>query len=45
MVYDKSGMAEVQVVGVTGMAGVYYAGARMQPQLIGCALAQEPGCP
>ena len=22
---------------------MYYAGARTQPQLIGCALAQEPG--
>ena len=29
--------------GVTGLAGAYYVGARMQPQLIGCALAQEPG--
>ena len=26
-----------------GLAGAYYVGARMQPQLIGCALAQEPG--
>ena len=29
--------------GVTGSAGAYYVGARTQPQLIGCALAQEPG--
>ena len=36
----KSGMA-----GVTGIVGVYYAGARMWPQLIGCPLTQEPGCP
>ena len=34
-----------RMAGVMGMAGAYYAGARMQPQLIGCALAQEPGCP
>ena len=29
--------------GVTGLVGVYYVGARTRPQLIGCALAQEPG--
>ena len=29
--------------GVTGSAGAYYVGARTWPQLIGCALAQEPG--
>ena len=29
--------------GVTGSAGAYNVGARTQPQLIGCALAQEPG--
>ena len=29
--------------GVTGSAGAYNVGARMRPQLIGCALAQEPG--
>ena len=29
--------------GVTGSVGVYNVGARMRPQLIGCALAQEPG--
>ena len=29
--------------GVTGSAGAYNIGARTRPQLIGCALAQEPG--
>ena len=29
--------------GVMGSAGAYYVGARMWPQLIGCALAQELG--
>ena len=29
--------------GVTGLAGVYNVGARSWPQLMGCALAQEPG--
>ena len=29
--------------GVTGLAGAYHIGARTWPQLIGCALAQEPG--
>ena len=29
--------------GVTGSAGAYNVGARTWPQLIGCALAQEPG--
>ena len=29
--------------GVMGLAGAYYVGARTWPQLIGCALAQEPG--
>ena len=29
--------------GVTGLVGAYYVGARTRPQLIGCALAQEPG--
>ena len=28
--------------GVTGLVGAYYVGARTRPQLIGCALAQEP---
>ena len=31
------------MLGVAGLAGVYDVGARTQPQLIGCALAQEPG--
>ena len=35
-------MAELQDGGIVGMAGVYYAGVRTQPQLIGCALTQEP---
>ena len=30
-------------LGVTGSAGAYDVGARTWPQLIGCALAQEPG--
>ena len=29
--------------GVTGLMGAYNVGARTWPQLIGCALAQEPG--
>ena len=29
--------------GVMGLAGLYYIGARMWPQLIGCALTQELG--
>ena len=29
--------------GVMGSAGAYDVGARTQPQLMGCALAQEPG--
>ena len=29
--------------GATGSAGAYDVGARMRPQLIGCALAQELG--
>ena len=32
-------------LGVMGSAGAYYVGARTQPQLIGCALTQELGCP
>ena len=32
-------------VSVKYWAGAYYAGARTWPQLTGCALAQEPGCP
>ena len=41
----KAEWQEYGMVGVMGMAGAYYAGARMRPQLIGCALTQEPGCP
>ena len=29
--------------GVTGSAGAYNVGTRMRPQLMGCALTQEPG--
>ena len=39
----KAGCRGYGMSGVTGLAGVYDIGARMQPQLIGCALAQEPG--
>ena len=31
------------MLGVMGLVGVYYVGARTWPQLIGCALTQEPG--
>ena len=31
------------MLGVTGLVGAYYVGARTRSQLIGCALAQEPG--
>ena len=49
--YGKLGVREVGGMGswgygksgVSGSAGVYNVGARMWPQLIGCALAQEPG--
>ena len=41
----KAEWQKYRMDGSYGMARVYYAGARMQPQLIGCALAQEPGCP
>ena len=34
---------ELWVGGVMGLAGTYYAGVRTWPQLIKCALAQEPG--
>ena len=33
----------MQRSGVMGSMGAYYVGARTWPQLIGCALAQEPG--
>ena len=39
----KAGYWGCGMSGVTGSAGVYYVGARTRPQLIGCALAQEPG--
>ena len=39
----KVGCWGCRVSGVMGLAGAYYIGARMRPQLIGCALAQEPG--
>ena len=31
------------MLGVMGSAGAYYVGVRTWPQLIGCALTQEPG--
>ena len=39
----KAGCQGCGMSGVTGSAGAYYIGARTRPQLIGCALAQEPG--
>ena len=39
----KVGCRGCGMLGVTGLVGAYYVGARMWPQLIGCALAQEPG--
>ena len=39
----KAGCWRCRRSGVTGSVRVYYVGARTQPQLIGCALAQEPG--
>ena len=53
-VYQNSGCQSYEVMlkagcwgcgrsGVTGLAGAYYVGARMWPQLIGCAFTQEPG--
>ena len=39
----KTGYRGCGMSGVTGSAGAYYVGARTWPQLIGCALAQEPG--
>ena len=40
-----TGMAGVTgMVEIAGMAG-HTTQARIQPQLIGCALTQEPGCP
>ena len=39
----KTGCRGCGMSGVMGSAGAYYVGARTRPQLIGCALAQEPG--
>ena len=39
----KAGSRGYGRLGVTGLAGVYNVGVRTRPQLIGCALAQEPG--
>ena len=39
----KAGCQGYRMSGVTGLAGAYDVGARTWPQLIGCALAQEPG--
>ena len=39
----KAGNWGYRRLGVTGSAGAYNVGARTWPQLIGCALAQEPG--
>ena len=35
-------MSGVRDVGVAGLAGAYDVGARTWPQLMGCALTQEP---
>ena len=39
----KAGCRGCGKLGVMGSAGAYYIGSRTQPQLIGCALTQEPG--
>ena len=39
----KTGCRGYGMSGVMGSVGAYNVGARMRPQLIGCALAQEPG--
>ena len=39
----KAGYQGCGMLGVTGSVGAHYVGARMRPQLIGCALTQEPG--
>ena len=39
----KAGYRGCGMSGVTGSVGAYYVGARTRPQLIGCALTQEPG--
>ena len=37
-----TGWQSYRMAGVMGMVGAYYTGVRMWPQLMGCALAQEP---
>ena len=39
----KAGCRGYGMLGVMGLVGAYNVGARTWPQLIGCALAQEPG--
>ena len=39
----KAGCRGYGMLGVTGSVGAYNVGARTRPQLIGRALAQEPG--
>ena len=39
----KAGSRGYRKLGVMGSAGAYDVGARTRPQLMGCALAQEPG--
>ena len=39
----KAGCRGCRRSGVTGLVGAYYIGTRTRPQLIGCALTQEPG--
>ena len=39
----KAGYRVCGMLGVMGLVGAYYVGARTRPQLIGCALAQELG--
>ena len=42
-VTPKAGCRGYGMLGVTGLTGAYDVGARMWPQLMGCALAQELG--
>ena len=39
----KAGCQGYRMSRVTGLVGAYDVGVRTRPQLIGCALAQEPG--
>ena len=39
----KAGCRGYGMSGVMGLVGAYNVGARTWPQLIGCALTQEPG--